>query len=143
MTRYILIIITLFASLAGSTQCLSQTPDKPYFPTPLVPDSLKTLQQRSEFMVEHYWDFCDFKKSFSSKPKMAESFNTYLSFMPYASAEVTHMAVAKFLKNLKNNPTTSCLSLTKLKTHFSLTQQSSWRRTVSAIRSSCRREQKN
>ncbi len=35
---------------------------------------------------------------------MAESFNTYLSFMPYASAEVTHMAVAKFLKKLEKQP---------------------------------------
>lgn len=35
---------------------------------------------------------------------MAESFNTYLSFMPYATAEVSHASVAKFLKSLEKQP---------------------------------------
>lgn len=104
MTRHIHILLILTAILMIAPKSFEQSFAQPYFPVPLVPDSLKTLQQRSDYLVEHYWDFCDLKKAFSSKPKMAESFNTYLSFMPYATAEVSHASVAKFLKSLEKQP---------------------------------------
>lgn len=104
MTRYIHFLLILAAIFLSAPKSAAQSAAQPYFPVPLVPDSLKTLQQRSDYLVEHYWDFCDFKKAFSSKPKMAESFNTYLSFMPYATAEVSRASVTKLLKSLEKQP---------------------------------------
>ena len=104
MTRHIFSLILLVAVLFVPAAVSAQAVDKPYFPVPLVPDSLKTLQQRSDYMVEHYWDFCDFKKAFSSKSKMSESLNTYLSFMPYASSDVIRNGIAKLLKSLEKQP---------------------------------------
>ena len=90
--------------LATAPAAMAQKAAEPYFPLPIVPDSLKTLSQRTDFLVEHYWDFCDFKKAFSSRPKMAESFNTYLSFMPYADKDVSYKSVAELLKKLEKQP---------------------------------------
>lgn len=104
MTRYLHILIIVLAALSVCLPGNAQSEGKPYFPVPLVPDTLKTLQQRSDYMVEHYWDFCDFKKAFSSKPKMSESFNTFLSFMPFATPEVSRRGVAKFIKSLEKQP---------------------------------------
>lgn len=104
MTRYIHFLLIITAIFLGAPKSGAQSTAQPYFPVPLVPDSLQTLQQRSDYLVEHYWDFCDFKKAFSSKPKMAESFNTYLSFMPYASPEVSRASVARLLKTLEKQP---------------------------------------
>ncbi len=68
-----------------------------FFQLPIVPDSLTSLQDRSDYLVEHYWDFCDLNKAFSSKGKMAAAFDTYLSFMPYASATIVYREVERFI----------------------------------------------
>lgn len=75
-----------------------------YFPYPVVPDTINNLQQRCDFLVTHFWDRCDLKKAFSSRPKMNQSFADFISFMPYASAEKTHEAVDAFLKQLDKQP---------------------------------------
>ncbi len=74
------------------------------FQYPTVPDSISTLRGRTNYMLMHFWDFCDLKKSFSNRPKMAESFNDYLSFMPYAAADTVHMSIDNFLKKLEKQP---------------------------------------
>ncbi len=103
MTKYIRILL-LSAAVLLSITAKAQSEEEPYFQLPIIPDSLTTLQQRTDYIVEHYWDFCDLKKAFSSKPKMAESFNTFLSFMPYASAEMAYASVDRFLKTLEKQP---------------------------------------
>ena len=55
-------------------------------------------------MVTHYWDFCDLKKAFSSRDKMADAFKMYISFMPYASADVVFKSVDKFLGGISKKP---------------------------------------
>ena len=99
--KHILVILSILAaSLTVGAQ------DKAFFQIPIIPDSLQTLQDRTDFMVQHYWDYCDLKKAFSSRDKMADAFDTYLSFMPYASAEVVYAGVADFMKKIskdKNN----------------------------------------
>lgn len=96
--KQIIILVTFLLGLCASAQ------EKPYFQLPLIPDSLTTLQQRTDFMVQHYWDFCDLKKAFSSRDKMAESFHTYLSFMPYASADVAYASIGKFMDKISRQP---------------------------------------
>ncbi len=97
--RLSLAIIFLGASLGLNAQETTT-----YFPLPLVPDSISTLEGRSNFFITHYWDFCDLKKAFSSRAKMAEAFESYLSFMPYASADVVKASVNKFMKELDRQP---------------------------------------
>lgn len=98
--RIVLVVLAALCFVPGKAQQSVQ----PYFPLPIVPDSLTTLQQRTDYMIDHYWDFCDMKKAFSSRPKMAEAFNTYLSFMPYASADMAFSSVNRFLKSLEKQP---------------------------------------
>lgn len=87
-------IFALLISLCAKAQ------NNNFFQLPVIPDELQTLQERSDYMVEHYWDFCDLDKAFSSRDKMAEAFDTYLSFMPYASAETVYAEVGKFMKRI-------------------------------------------
>lgn len=96
--RQILILLSIFvASLSAAAQ------DKAFFQLPIIPDSLQLLQERTDFMVKHYWDFCDLKKAFSSRDKMSEAFDTYLSFMPYASADVVYASVDNFMKKISKD----------------------------------------
>ncbi len=96
--KQFIIIVTFLLGLCAAAQ------DKPYFQLPIIPDSLSTLQQRTDYMVQHYWDFCDLKKAFSARDKMAESFHTYLTFMPYASADVVYASVDKFMAKIAKQP---------------------------------------
>ena len=97
MKHIFIILSILAASLTATAQ------EKNFFQLPIIPDSLQLLQDRTDFMVEHYWDFCDLKKAFSSRDKMAEAFDTYLSFMPYASADVVYTSVDNFMNKISKN----------------------------------------
>lgn len=75
-----------------------------YITLPMIPDSITTLQGRTDYLVSHYWDFCDMKKIFSSRTKMAEEFKNYLMLMPHASQRGAHRAVASLLRKLDKQP---------------------------------------
>lgn len=95
MKRFLIALLSAIAvtGVSGQTNDL-------FFQLPIVPDSLTSLQNRSDYLVEHYWDFCDLNKAFSSKEKMATAFDTYLSFMPYASATTVYREVERFMKQI-------------------------------------------
>lgn len=101
MKRLLYTALTVMAILAALP---AKAATDTYFPYPIVPDSIVTLQGRADFLVTHFWDFCDLKKGFSSRAKMAEAFSDYLSFMPHASAKNVHKSIAKLLKDLEKQP---------------------------------------
>lgn len=75
-----------------------------YFPYPIIPDSISDLQGRSDYLIAHFWDFCDLKKAFNNKQKMGEAFRQYLEFMPYSTARKAHKSIAVLLKNIEKQP---------------------------------------
>ena len=60
-------LLSLFLACVGTMK--AQTAQQPYFQLPIIPDSIKSFDKRLDYMVEHYWDFADMKKVFSSRPK--------------------------------------------------------------------------
>ena len=80
MKRFSLIFMMVIALVTGAKA-------DTYFQYPIVPDSLSTLQDRCDYLSRHFWDFCDLKKAFSSKKKMADEFAVYLSILQNASAD--------------------------------------------------------
>lgn len=96
-------IILFVVSLLTLSSIHAQQTDT-YFPYPIVPDSISTLQARTDYLISHFWDFCDLKKAFNNKQKMGEAFKEYLSFMPYASAKNAFKSIAILLKNIEKQP---------------------------------------
>lgn len=96
--KYLIALTAMLAALCAKAQ------DNIFFQLPVIPDELQTLQDRSDYMVKHYWDFCDLNKSFSSRDKMADAFDVYLSFMPYASAETVYAEVDRFMEKIGKKP---------------------------------------
>lgn len=99
--------IIAFFALIMSLPALSQVNGaitQQFFQLPIVPDSITNFQNRCDFMVTHYWDYCDLKKAFSTRDKLADAFNVYLSFMPYATAETVFKSIDKFLDNISKKP---------------------------------------
>ncbi len=103
MKKIILALITLISSVTAMAQ-VNGAVTQDFFQLPIVPDSIVNFQNRCDFMVTHYWDYCDLKKAFSSRDKLAEAFKVYLSFMPYASATTVFSSVDKFINNMSKQP---------------------------------------
>lgn len=103
MKKTILAFLTLVISISASAQ-VNGVVSQQFFQLPIIPDSIVSFQNRCDFMVTHYWDFCDLKKAFSSRDKMADAFKMYISFMPYASADVVFKSVDKFLGGISKKP---------------------------------------
>lgn len=102
MKKFVISFITLISGLVGASGQTAAT--EHYFPYPMVPDNLTTLQQRCSFLVYNFWNFCDFKSAFSSLDKMEGAFADFVSFMPYASADTVEIAVTNLLDKVKKSP---------------------------------------
>ncbi len=75
-----------------------------YFPYPLIPDSIGIFQKRCDYLARHFWDFCDLKKAFSVKAKMAQEFNVYISILKNANPDSAIASVVRFNKQLEKQP---------------------------------------
>lgn len=102
MKKFIISLLSLISIISVSSA--QESNSQQFFELPIVPDSIKTLQNRCDYMITHYWDFCDLKKAFSSRDKMADAFDMYLSFMPYASANSVFNSVDNFIKRISKKP---------------------------------------
>ncbi len=78
--------------------------DGHYFPYPVPPESMATLTERTNFLIEHFWERCNLKSAFSAKQRMREAFNDYVTFMPYADAAVVHASIDNLIKQVQKNP---------------------------------------
>lgn len=74
-----------------------------YFPYPTPPEALTTLSERTNYLVEHFWERCNLKSAFSSRAKLAGAFRDYVSFMPYASADTVHESINRLIDKVKGD----------------------------------------
>ncbi|MCM1521948.1 MAG: DUF5106 domain-containing protein [Muribaculaceae bacterium] len=95
--RLIFSLLTLVSFTAGA-----QTDH--YFQYPIVPDSIRTLYGRCDYLAEHFFDFCDLSKSFSNRARMGEEFKTYLSIIANATPETAVKHAANLMKKLEKQP---------------------------------------
>ncbi|MDE6303625.1 MAG: DUF5106 domain-containing protein [Paramuribaculum sp.] len=74
------------------------------FPYPEIPEELVTLQDRTGYLVDHFWDRCDFNTVFSSKSRLESAFADYVVFLRHAPREKTLASLDNLLKKLEKNP---------------------------------------
>lgn len=73
------------------------------FMYPVPPESLVTLQDRSSYLVEHFWDRCNMKSIFSSRKNLEQSMDDYFSFMVYADSAVVMNSIDRLIKEVKKS----------------------------------------
>lgn len=97
--RIITLIFMLVAMLPSV--CHAQN-DEPLFPYPTVSeDSPMSLSERCNYLVYNFWDRCNIKESFSTLNKLDKAFGTWLSFMPYATADTVHLAIDRYIASIE------------------------------------------
>lgn len=92
-----LVILTVF-SITG----LKAQKNAP-FPYPEIPDSLTTLQQRSDYVVINFWNGADMKKVLNDTTLLNTAFTDYVSFFPYSSGDSIKKSINALLAPYKND----------------------------------------
>lgn len=97
-TPIIAILITLLAPLymraAGDT----------LFQYPEAPDTMVNMTDRCSYVVDHFWDRCNFNHAFTVKDKLNSAFGDYIQLLPYADANTVHKSVDKLIEKVQKNP---------------------------------------
>lgn len=97
----------LFTALAAIilTVCTihSQTSDD-IFPVPSAPADLTSLQERSDYVITHFWDHCNVKSILSSQQKFADAFDTFVNLIPVGSRRAVIRSIYNLLGQLEKNP---------------------------------------
>lgn len=79
---------------------------EPLFEYPSAPDTLDGLQERSDYLMDHFWDSFDFSsKEAVDQTALNDAFNVYLTAMRYAERNKALASVNNIIKNLKGNST--------------------------------------
>lgn len=97
------LLISLLLALAGATTLAAQEVTT-YIQRPIVPDSIASFEGRCNYLADHFFDFCDFKKAFSSRARMGEEVKTYIDIVRNASTERAVAAVGKLMEKLSKQP---------------------------------------
>lgn len=114
--KHIPILILSFISLTSAAQepaqATSETPTEeptvtilpPLFEYPVVPDEITDWQERSNWLVEHFWDALDLKQKAVGQAQLNHAFKTWIVPMRFADGDVVLKSVDKLLSKLQKNP---------------------------------------
>lgn len=100
MQKIVFIVITFLSAIMSVNGQEKET----YFPYPTVPESLTTLYDRSDYLIEHFWDQCNLKSAFSYRTKFKQAFCDYLGILPYANKDIISRSISNLIKEVKKQP---------------------------------------
>lgn len=80
----------------------------PLFEYPVAPEELESLADKSDYLVEHFWDPMNFKtKTSVDQNALNHAFAVYVSPMRWAESAKTLASVDKLISSISKNPTLS------------------------------------
>ncbi|MCM1290317.1 MAG: DUF5106 domain-containing protein [Prevotella sp.] len=78
---------------------------EPLFEYPVAPESLTSLEERTNYLMEHFWDKLDYKTDAVSQYALNDAFRVYATAVCFADRDVALKSIDQLLKKLKKNPT--------------------------------------
>lgn len=94
-------IVAIICSLLLAINASAQEADKELLVTmPVVPSSLTSLQSRSSYIIDKYWDTFNPKSSFSSLSRLDHTLDQFFSIAPYANADTVHASIHKLVEKV-------------------------------------------
>lgn len=108
MKKYIL--ITVFALILSSLSIAAQEnvqgqyeAPKTLFPYPQAPDTIRSFQDRANYVVIRFWDNFDVSKPIQDETAFEQAFIDYLDFFPHAHKTVVMNSVKNFMNKAQSN----------------------------------------
>lgn len=98
-TPIIAIIISLLAPL------YMRAAEDTLFKYPEAPDTMSNMTDRCSYVIDHFWDRCNFNHAFTVKEKLNGAMGDYFQLMPYADETVAINSINKLIEKVRKNPT--------------------------------------
>lgn len=76
---------------------------KTLFPYPQVPDTISTLQDRTNYILIHFWENYDLSKPIQDKALFEKTFQDYIDFFKYAHKTVVFNSIKDFMNRAQSN----------------------------------------
>lgn len=81
---------------------------EPLFEYPMAPDSISNLQDRSDWLMQHFWDGMDFaNKQTVDQNALNDAFAVYTAPMQFASVTEVNASIDKLISRYSKNPVLS------------------------------------
>jgi hypothetical protein len=97
---FIIVAFALFTLPAKSEIVIA-----PLFEYPTAPDTISALNERSNYLMEHFWDQMDFnRKTTVDQIALNDAFSVYITAMRFADADPAEKSVTKILERTAKNP---------------------------------------
>ncbi|MGN0236479.1 MAG: DUF5106 domain-containing protein [Lepagella sp.] len=96
--------MTVTAQTADEMMVDSQIVISPLFEYPMAPDDMDGLQERSNYLMQHFWDKMDFKqKTAVDQNALNDAFRVYVAPMQFATAAEVNASVDKVITQISKN----------------------------------------
>lgn len=101
--------LTLVGAICLASPLSGQTSEpiviKPLFEYPVAPDNIESLEGKSNYLMEHFWDGMDFAQSGSvDQNALNDAFGVYVAPMRWSEPEVAEASVTKLISRISKNP---------------------------------------
>ena len=104
LLRMTLIVAVLLCFHRSQAQDIIQI--EPLFEYPVAPEELPSLSEKSDYLVNHFWDNFDFKnKEAVNQIALNDAFKVYASPLRWANINVANQGIEKLIASLSGNPT--------------------------------------
>lgn len=107
------ILISVIVIVSAIMSLKAQEADT-MFPYPNIPDNLTTLEDRSNYLISHFWDRCNMKSAFSAKDKLRQAFIDYINVAPYAHLDTVNASVDDLIEKVKKADQKNLLPLAQM-----------------------------
>lgn len=98
------VLIAFFANMASKAQNIIQI--EPIFEYPAAPEELESLTDKSDYLVAHFWDQLDFKKTEPlNQIALNDAFRVYTTPLRFANAKNAIESIDKLVSKVSGNPT--------------------------------------
>lgn len=104
--KKIFIVFALFLATFSSVSAQDT-----FFQYPTPPESIEGFYPRCNYMVEHFWDRCDMKRAFSSRPKMKSAFEDYMQLVTQAQIDTAMTSVNNLILKVRKADQKNILTL--------------------------------
>lgn len=78
----------------------------PLFEYPVAPEELESIVDKSEYLLQHFWDQFDFKSTTPlNQIALNDAFSVYITPMRFASEKASVQSLDNLINKISNNPT--------------------------------------
>lgn len=91
-----------FSNVRGQENAAAQEPQS-LFKYPVAPDTIKTLEGRTNYIISKFWDNYNLSKPIKDSVAFDKAFRDYITFFKYAHKNIVFSSIKNFMNKAQSN----------------------------------------